>query len=93
MPLSRAAVCLDCEFLVLRPAVLAFALLMERALQAHDDTGGWEAEPDRSLLRRMQREVNALAEAVRDRRTTIGAEAVEVANCCLMIAENWGYLV
>lgn len=72
--------------------IQAFGKLMEKQLRQNDHKGGWTDEADGYLLRRLQQEVNELVEAVKDRRTTIGAEAADVANFCMMIADNWGYL-
>lgn len=50
----------------LRPAVLAFALLMERKLQENDFKGGWQEETPASLLQRLCEETDELAQEVQN---------------------------
>lgn len=80
-----------------RPEVRAFAVAMERKLRENDHKGGWSGCSIEYLLRRLSEEHIELRSAViRYRssanndervRVSIGAEAADVANFCLMIAD------
>jgi len=85
------------ERVVLRPEVVAFAVLMETELQRHDHRGGWSGCAPQWLFGRLLDEVTDLY------RTTSGElddgtigdpgeEAADVANFAMMIADVLGFL-
>lgn len=80
----------------LRPAVLKFAQMMERKLQANDCKGGWESDNVEWLLSRLREELLELdAVALNDdgsaeTRQKIGQEAADVANYAMMVADVCG---
>jgi hypothetical protein len=89
--------------MVARREVLAFANCMELKLRRNDHKGGWELEGLRDLLRRLREEVDELEAAIRVlpnhgsmpnrvARDTIVAEAADIANLAMMIADNVGGL-
>lgn len=83
-----------------RPEVRAFADLMEAKLRANDHKPGWKTDHPLDLLSRMRQEVGELGqELVAGSRTTrdahqlrVGAEAADVANFAMMIADVCGAL-
>ena len=84
----------------LRPVVRWFAEEMERTLRANDGKGGWGAEPEHWLLKRLYEEADELAKAIGGCCKTCGAshkpeskqrtikEATDVANFAMMLADN-----
>jgi hypothetical protein len=89
--------------LELRPAVAAFAQLMERQLRANDHKGGWEYEHPNDLHSRLLEEAEELKVAIYNRQRTkkyeraesaecVGLEAADVANFAMMIADISGAL-
>ena len=74
------------------PYVLAFAEVMEEKLAANRHKGdreGWRKESVEWLLGRLRVEVEELAAAEPDEQV---AEAADVANFCMFIADNCGAL-
>jgi hypothetical protein len=82
--LSRLA-----EYEALRPDVLTFAKAMEAVLRKHDDRPGWERESYEYLVLRMKQEIHEFlcAESAGDA-VQMKAEAVDVANFCMMLFCN-----
>lgn len=84
----------------LRPEVAAFAQAMERKLRANDHKGGWANEPKGWLLDRAEAELLELRESVSWLQRSaedlavqsVLDEAADVANFCIMIADNCGAL-
>jgi hypothetical protein len=89
----------------LRPEVAAFARLMEAKLRENDHKGGWDQESKHWLLGRLKEETSELDDALNDwccaktgsqgeREATVvvGAEAADVANFAMMIADRCGSL-
>lgn len=77
-----------------RPEVAAFALLMEAQLRKNDHKGGWADCDLDYLLRRLGEEVaevNALGGDTNNPEQW-GAEAADIANFAMMIADNAGAL-
>jgi hypothetical protein len=88
----------------LRPEVQKFALLMESQLRMNDHKGGWKHEDEIHLMPRVRDETCELDVALmrgpgtavpygpRDvkARRRIGAEAADVANFCMMVADVAG---
>jgi len=74
----------------LRPEVLAFARAMEMNLRANDHKGHWRECSDEYLLLRAYEE---LAELQTCRSGDTLSEAADVANFCMMAADNAGELV
>ncbi len=56
------------EELTLRPEVVKFAQLMERALRDNDHKGGWKEEQTSYLSRRCGNELEELREAIQKQR-------------------------
>lgn len=80
-----------------RPEVARFALLMEEVLKRHDDeyggSRGWKLVPTEHLQRWMIGETLELADALtRMDPPEIGTETADIANLCMMIADNNGSL-
>ncbi len=83
-----------------RPEVVAFANLMEAQLRANDYKQGWKDDRPEALWDRMRDEVTELIDATHPgSRTTVeawrnhvGAEAADVANFAMMIADVCGAL-
>jgi len=102
-PICTAIVCLI-EFSVkhsgeqplvtyrLRPAVAAFAALMEAELRKHDDRPGWKGCDPHWLLARLNEEVIELANALLDHSESLPHEAADIANFAMMIADVEGGL-
>jgi NTP pyrophosphatase (non-canonical NTP hydrolase) len=90
--------------LKLRPEVEAFAQLMEQKLRQNDHKDHWSHEEPGWLLKRLHGEADELGGAVRKYRLDvpptcstgdrwrIGAEAADVANFAMMIADVCGAL-
>lgn len=86
--------------LELRPEVRAFAELMEAALRANDHKPGWKGDHPLDLMTRMRQEAGELGvEVVAGSRTSleawrarVGAEAADVANFAMMVADVCGAL-
>jgi NTP pyrophosphatase (non-canonical NTP hydrolase) len=81
----------------LRPEVLAFAFLMEQRLSENDDKPGWKGEWPHPLIFRVVDETAELGRAMQEtagETTTfaVGAEAADVANFSMMIADIYGAL-
>lgn len=83
----------------LRPEVLAFARLMEQQLRANDHKPGWKSDTPWALMTRLWEETHELAGVVGASslkmprsQEQIGAEAADVANFALMIADVCGCL-
>jgi NTP pyrophosphatase (non-canonical NTP hydrolase) len=76
-----------------RPKVMAFAQAMEERLAEHDSRPGWENAPYWFLLSRLIEEIGELAIAMRGATSmSVLREAADVANFCMMIADNSGEL-
>ncbi len=82
-----------------RMDVQRFAIAMEEKLRANDHKGGWEEEPPADLYEHLQEEVEELGEAIGygitgqcDDRKLILAEAADVANMAMMVADVCGAL-
>lgn len=76
-----------------REAVERFADEMERRLQANDHKGGWQSERKGYLLSRLREEVEELYDAMVVSEADgagVTAEAADVANFAMMIADNFG---
>lgn len=73
------------EAFELRPVVLKFAEVMERQLRKNDWKGHWGCCTGSYLFNRLRGEVNELARAPAQDRL---AEAADVANFAMMIADN-----
>lgn len=84
-----------------RPEVLWFASLMEKKLQVHDDRDGWKDCGLSWLLDRVKQETRELEREIilRSQHSTCGNawvdieenirnEAADIANFCMMIADN-----
>ena len=81
--------------ITLRPEVQRFAEMMESKLRENDHKGGWEDDTCGSLFARMIEEGDELHEAlaqIRQIPEKVAGEAADVANFCLMIADNSGGL-
>jgi NTP pyrophosphatase (non-canonical NTP hydrolase) len=83
----------------LRPAVRAFAELMEQVLRDNDHKGGWEDEAASRLLDRLTQEVTEVREVLRrhdlpgpEWQRRVAREAADVANYAMMIADVIGGL-
>lgn len=75
----------------LRPEVRAFAAAMEKQLRANDHKGGWQEEKVLWLLGRLREETDELSNAL-ECRDCVLAEAADVANFAMMIADNCAVL-
>lgn len=83
-----------------RPEVEAFADLMEAQLRANDHKPGWKGEPVWPLIERLHEEATELHEEVdvgdnvgsSEWISRVGAEAADVANFAMMIADVCGAL-
>ena len=79
-----------------RPAILKFAIEMERVLKENDHKTGWEDCDFGYLLERLREEVEELYECfdysagsrLLTQKEFIIKECVDVANYCMMIADN-----
>ena len=71
-----------------RKQILRFAMDMERELLENDHKSGWSGMPLGYLLRRVRQEVEELSKAIAEKKNVVG-EAADVANFCMMIADNW----
>jgi NTP pyrophosphatase (non-canonical NTP hydrolase) len=84
------------RILNIRPEVLQFALEMEEQLREHDNRPGWKEECPMYLLDRLREEVQELVEVAitgeAGQPKLVTAEAADVANFCMMIADRWGGL-
>lgn len=89
----------------MRPEVQRFAEIMEAKLVANDHKPGWKGDSAIALLNRLWEESNELGEAIAARpygiandllnaseRAHIAAEAADVANFAMMIADVCGGL-
>lgn len=80
----------------MRPEVLAFAEAMESQLKANDHKPGWKDDAAGPLLLRIREEVRELEQAVYGSteadRPLILAEAADVANFAMMVADVKGAL-
>lgn len=76
----------------LRPVVRAFARAMEQELKANDHKGGWHDCDPAWLLGRLREETDELAGAVAAGGPDVLAEAADVANYAMMIADRMGAL-
>lgn len=75
----------------MRLTVLWFALQMEKQLRKNDHKGGWENEPTIHLLHRLEEEFVELGDATEENGAdaeTVVAEAADVANFAMFIADN-----
>lgn len=89
--------------LELRPRVAAFAQAMERKLRDNDHKRGWVDDWPTDLMCRLQEEVDELQEVVEryendtypasvERKEEVLAEAADVANFAMMVADVCGVL-
>lgn len=76
----------------LRPEVGAFADLMEGELRKHDNRPGWKECDPEWLMARLKEEAAELARAILSHEESIPAEAADVANFAMMIADVEGGL-
>lgn len=74
-----------------RAEVARFAALMERELRANDHKGGWQADSPVSLVCRLKDETQELVRAIAGE-GNVAAEAADVANFAMMIADVCGAL-
>ena len=75
--------------LALRQSVVTFAQAMEEKLQENDHKGGWHGCTMQYLSMRLTQEREELRKAVeRGNPEEVLREAADVANFCMMIAEN-----
>lgn len=72
-------------------ALAGFVQVMERKLRANAHKGGWRACSDAYLLRRLGEEKAELVAAIRRgaARAEVLAEAADVANFAMMIADTY----
>ena len=78
----------------LRPAVRAFARLMEGKLRRNDHKTHWSEAGLGYLIGRLRDEVTELIRAVGgEGKEPVGDEAADVANFAMMIADNSGELI
>ena len=75
----------------LRPEVRKFAELMERELRHNDWKPGWKGESELYLVQRLLQETAELVAVLR-KGGDLGAEAADVANYAMMIADVSGWL-
>ena len=79
-----------------RPEVLKFAVLMEKVLKQNDHKGGWKEVSLDYLNRRLIEEVAELlhetASRVYPKENAMTKEAVDVANFCMFLVDNFGNL-
>jgi len=76
-----------------RSEVLAFAEIMERKLLKHDDRGGWQDCSLLCLLLRLREKDRDLVRAIEHGSPDdIAAEAADVANLAMMMADVVGAL-
>jgi NTP pyrophosphatase (non-canonical NTP hydrolase) len=75
----------------MRGEVVEFALAMERELRANDHKRGWAGLTLKQLLNRLREETSELQKALGDGKGVdeVQAEAADVANFALMIADNY----
>ncbi len=85
--------------IALRGSVVRFAILMEEILEKNDWKGGWERMTLGDLTRRAGQELKELRRALKDKSSdldevarNVAKEAADVANFCMMIADNSGGL-
>lgn len=81
--------------IALRGPVVRFAVLMEEVLEDNDRKGGWSHMTTGELLRRAGQELKELRKALKKKGEDskhICDEAADVANFCMMIADNSGGL-
>lgn len=81
--------------IALRGSVVRFAVLMEEILEENDWKGGWDRMTQGQLLQRAGQELKELRRALKKKgedRKHICDEAADVANFCMMIADNSGGL-
>jgi hypothetical protein len=77
----------------IRPAVAAFALLMERKLRENDSRKGhWKECPVNYLLARIPEECSELLRAVLDQDGQVGDETGDIGNFSMMVADVCGDL-
>lgn len=76
----------------LRPEVKAFAALMEGELRKHGHRLGWKECDPEWLMVRLKEEAAELAQAILTHEESIPAEAADVANFAMMIADVEGGL-
>ena len=75
----------------LRDPLARFAQAMQLVLEANDHKRGWEHATTAYLLRRLKQELGELERALNDKTVTTARiihEAADVANFCMMIADN-----
>ena len=72
-----------------RAQVARFALAMEEQLLKNDWKGGWADMADEEIFDRIDEEVLELKTAST---VTLLVEAADVANFCMMYADNYGLL-
>ena len=70
-----------------RQSVYEFALLMEKVLLRHDHKGHWKDLSNEEIFALMLEEVAELARAIYCNQK-IALEATDVANFCMMLADN-----
>ena len=85
---SARIAALEAEREAVRPAVRWFAEQMESALRRNDHKSGWRGDSHDALLARLYEECLELGQACKDQSPTIIAEAADVANFAMMIADN-----
>ena len=77
---------------ITRESVSWFAQQMELKLKENDHKGGWNKCTNESLFKRLQEETEELKMAMQNRFSPFGKnikhEAADVANFCMMIADN-----
>lgn len=74
-----------------RDSVRLFAGVMEEMLQKNDHKGGWETMTVDSLMGRLIEECCELEDAIDNGEAmeNVAHEAADVANFCMMVAENY----
>ncbi|KKN24498.1 hypothetical protein LCGC14_0894380 [marine sediment metagenome] len=78
------------EYLDVRPAVIAFAKVMEETLRLHDSKGGWDGNIDEFLKAKMCEETAEMfMRHVEGEMGEAANEAVDVANICMMLWTRW----
>jgi hypothetical protein len=78
----------------LRPEVLAFALLMEKRLREKDADKGtsWKQRTFPDLAVNVAMKKSQLESCIRFQSPNMNMHAVDLANCCMFIADNAGAL-
>lgn len=70
-----------------RIEVADFAQLMEKILRRHDHKGHWKGLSNQKIFALMLEEIAELARAI-DADERVALEATDVANFCMMLADN-----